>query len=209
MKTVGLIRVISGIPVAALKKHGALIHSVYPSLNIVTTTIEGFPDGIYNEELALKAVPAILSAAKSLSKQVDAFAVSCTEDPGVAELRRSYSRPVAGAGSSMAATCLALSEKIGVLTMTEHLPSPLKILLENSDFVWRHVPSVKSTLDLAASQGAILETATDLIDEGCAALALACTGFSTEGTAALLRQQLGKVVLDPVLAMGAFLSASL
>ncbi len=209
MKTVGLIRVISGPPGEKREAHAALLRTTYPSLQIVTDAIEGFPHGIYNQELARKAVPAILSVAGRLAPRVDALAVSCADDPGVAELRRRYSRPVVGAGSCLAAACLALGEKVGVLTITENLPTPLRTALDEASLVWQHVSGVQDTTNLAVAQEAILRTATELVEQGCTALALACTGFSTVGTATFLGQQLNVLVLDPVLAMGAMLSASL
>jgi len=209
MKTIGLIRVISGLGPEKREAHARLLTDVYPSLRVITDEIGGFPQGIHNQELARQATPAILKVAKTLFPQVDALAVSCADDPGVAELRRRYSGPVVGAGSCLASACLALGEKVGVLTITENLPTPLRTALDETSLVWQHVPEVRSTTDLAVAQEAILQTATKLVEQGCTALALACTGFSTVGTAALLRQQLNILVLDPVLAMGAILSASL
>lgn len=209
MKRIGLIRVISGLPAEEREAHARLLTDVYPSLRGITDEIEGFPQGIHNQELARQAIPAILKVAETLAPQVNALAVSCADDPGVAELRQRFPLPVVGAGSCLASACLALGEKVGVLTITENLPTPLRIALDETSLVWQHVPEVRSTTDLAVAQEAILQTATKLVEQGCTALALACTGFSTVGTAALLRQQLNILVLDPVLAMGAILSASL
>lgn len=207
MKTVGLIRVVSGLPRELEEAHADLLQSEYPSLRVVTAAIDGFPRGLYDPELAERAVPAILHVAESLAPRVDALAVSCADDPGVAELRQLYPKPVLGAGASLAAACLALGGKVGVLTMTTHLPCALGMRLEGRDFAWRHVPGVRDTTDLVAAREAILATASQLIDAGCTVLALACTGFSTTGTAAVLRERLSRTVLDPVLTMGAMLSA--
>ena len=62
MKRIGLIRVIT---------HARLLTDAYPSLRVITDEIEGFPQGIHNQELARKAVPAILSVAKRLAPRVD------------------------------------------------------------------------------------------------------------------------------------------
>jgi len=204
-----LIRVISGLGREEREAHARLLTDTYPSLRVITEEIEGFPAGVHTEQLARQAVPAILKVAEALFPQVDALAVSCADDPAVAQLRRRYSCPVVGAGSCLASTCLAVSERIGVLTITENLPTPFRTTLDETSLVWRHVPEVGDTTDLAMAQDSILQTATTLVEQGCTVLALACTGFSTVGAAAFLRQRLDAVVLDPVLAMGAVLNASL
>lgn len=209
MKTVGLIRVISELPIEKRDAHAALLRSAYPSLQVVTEAIEGFPHGIYNQDLARKAVPAILNVAERLAPRVDALAVSCADDPGVAELRKRVPLPVVGAGSSLAASCRALGKNVGVLTITERLPFPLQTTFANSAIFWRHVNGVEKTTDLEAAREAILQAAFELTQRGCNAIALACTGFSTVGAASFLKERLNVPILDPVLAMGAILSAIL
>ena len=71
MKRIGLIRVISGRGPEERETHARLLTDAYPSLRVITDEIEGFPQGIHNQELARKAVPAILSVAKRLAPRVD------------------------------------------------------------------------------------------------------------------------------------------
>jgi len=133
MLSVGLIRVISLKSREEQETHARLMTRSY------TEAIEGFPDGLYNDELVAKAIPAILQAAEKLVPQVDALAVSCAEDPGVAELRKRYQIPVIGAGSALAWACQVLGKRVGVLTITENLPSPLQTILADHSVVWRQV----------------------------------------------------------------------
>ena len=46
-------------------------------------------------------------------------------------------------------------------------------------------------------------------DRGARVLALACTGFATIGIAAVLREQTGLDVIDPLIAAGAAMRAAL
>ena len=207
MKKVGLIRVISEVDPEKLELHALLMTNVYPALDVKTRAIEGFPGGIYNHELVRTAIPAILEEAAALAPQVDALAVSCTEDPGVNELRKRYQIPVIGAGSALAWACQVLGKKVGVLTITENLPSPLQTILADHSAIWRKVENIGKTTDLQDARESIIETSAILIDGGCEAIALGCTGLSSVGAAGFLAEQLGVPVLDPVLAMGALLTA--
>ena len=206
MVSVGIIRVISLENKAEQEAHARLITESYPSLRTSTEAIEGFPYGLYNDELTAKAVPAILRAAEKLVSQVDALAVSCAEDPGVDELRNRYQIPVVGAGSALAWACQALGKKFGVLTITQNLPRPLQTILGNHSITWRQVRNVGKTTDLTNARESVIEASATLIDGGCEAIALGCTGLSSVGAGAFLAEQLGVPVLDPVLAMGALLT---
>jgi len=207
MLSVGLIRVISLKSREEQETHARLMMRSYPSLKVFTEAIEGFPHGLYNDEIVAKAIPAILQAAEKLVPQVDALAVSCAEDPGVDELRKRYQIPVIGAGSALGWACQTLGKKVGLLTITESLPGPLQTIFADRSAVWRQVKGVGKTTDLQDAREAIVETACILIEHGCEVIALGCTGFSTVGAAGFLAEQLGVPVLDPVLAMGSMLTA--
>jgi len=60
---------------------------------------------------------------------------------------------------------------------------------------------------LQDARESIIETTAILIEQGCEVIALGCTGLSTVGAAGFLAEQFGLPVLDPVLAMGALLTA--
>ncbi len=206
MLSVGLIRVISLNSGEEQETHARLMMRCYPSLRVSTEAIEGFPDGLYNDDLVAKAIPAILSAAAKLAPQVDALAVSCAEDPGIAELRKRYQIPAIGAGSALAWATRGLSSHIGVLTITSQLPAPLQEASRDCDFVWTQVDGVQQTTDLESAEQRVLAAASDLVNQGCNVLGLACTGFSTLGIALRLVERLAVPVVDPVVAMGALLS---
>ena len=206
MLSVGLIRVISLKSREEQEMHARLMMRSYPSLKVFTEAIEGFPDGLYNDEIVAKAIPAILQAAEKLVPQVDTLAVSCAEDPGVAELRKRYQIPVIGAGSALAWACRAFGRPVGILTITPQLPTPLHEALKGCNFAWRQVDGVNRTTDLEAAQDRIFAGASELVGQGCDVLALGCTGFSTLGVAPLLTERLNVPAVDPVVAMGALLS---
>lgn len=207
MVSVGLIRVISLNSREEQEAHARLMTQCYPSLRVSTEMIEGFPHGLYNNELVAQAIPAILNAAAKLVPQVDALAVSCAEDPGVTELRKRYQIPVIGAGSALAWACRTLGRKVGVLTITGNLPTPLQVVLGDCSVVCRGIKAVRKTMDLQDARESIVEAGVILVEHGCEMIALGCTGLSTVKAAGLLAEHLAVPVLDPVLAMGGMLTA--
>ncbi len=206
---VGLIRVITLPSRAATEAHGRWLMAHFPGLCAESRCIEGFPHGLYNDALLGDAVPAVIRCAEGLAPQVDALAVSCAEDPAVPELRSTFRMPVFGAGSSLGGLCRALSVPVGVLTITPKLPDPLRHHLDGVEYCWKQVPGVARTTDLPRSVSQIEQAARSLLAEGCQALALACTGFSSAGTRYVLEPVLDVPVLDPLVAMGANIVATL
>ena len=206
MLSVGLIRVISLKGKEEQETHARLMMRSYPSLEVYTEAIEGFPHGLYNDELVAKAIPAILQAAEKLASLVDVLAVSCAEDPGVDELRKHYQIPVVGAGSALAWACRAFGRRVGILTITPQLPAPLHKALRDCNFAWRQVDGVKRTTELEDAQDRIFVGASELVDQGRNVLALACTGFSSLDVASVLAERVKVPVVDPVVAMGAVLT---
>ncbi len=202
---VGLIRVLSQRDPQQVERHGHLLEETFPSLKVISRAIEGFPHGIYDHRTEEKAIPEIVRVAEALVGQVDAIAVSCVADPGLDELRRRFSLPVVGAGSSLGWASRSLGRKVGVLTITEGLPRPLEAALRAHPHLWKHVEGVGNTTDLEGAGEGIVRAAGALVDQGCDVIALGCTGFSTLGIARLLWKKLGIPVLDPVITMGATL----
>lgn len=206
---VGLIRVISLSSGAATDSHGQWLVAHFPGLHVESRCIEGFPHGLYNDALLGDAFPAVIRCAEQLVPEVDVLAVSCAEDPAVPELRSTFEIPVFGAGSSLGVLCQALSVPVGVLTITPKLPDPLRHHLDGLEYCWKQVPGVARTTDLPCSVRQIELAARSLLADGCQALALACTGFSSAGTRYVLEPVLNVPVLDPLVAMGAQIVATL
>jgi len=204
---VGLIRVISSPDPGVRDEHGRWMMERFPSLHVVSRGIEGFPDGLFDRTTADSAVPAVVDVAQQLASDVDVLLVSCTEDPGVTEVRRGVSVPVVGAGAALVAICRSLSDHFGILTISAHPPRPLRDGLNEHRVSWRRVPNVRFTTDLPAARENIVRSTEELVDEGCGVIVLGCTGFSTLRISTTLREQFGVPVLDPVLSMGAVISA--
>lgn len=200
---VGLIRVVSGLGHDQMQAHARILERKYPFLSVITEAIDGFPNGLYSEEMEDQAVPEILRAARKLSPFVDVIAVSCAADPGIPELRRVVTAPVVGAGSCLGLVGRALGTKIGILTISSYVPKAVVESLCGCPIAWRQVDGVHRTTDLFNAMDALTRAAKALFADGCRAIALACTGFSTIGAAEVLRKQLQTVILDPVEAMGA------
>ncbi len=198
---VGLIRVVSGLDHDQMQAHGRILEKVYPFLTVITEAIGGFPDGLYTEEMERQAIPEILRVARQLAPCVDVIAVSCAADPGVQELRRMLSVPVVGAGSCLGFVGRALETKLGILTVGPYVPKAVVESLQGCQIAWRQVEGVHRTTELPGALDVTVRAASALLDEGCGAIALACTGFSTIGAAKALREALSIVVLDPVVAM--------
>jgi len=204
---IGLIRVISLTDPQARNAHGEWLSLHYPQLHIDSRSISGFPNGLYTPALEKEAVPAILQLGETLAPRVDALAVSCAADPGVAELRERFPRmPIVGAGSALSYVCRAFGRRIGFLTITPQLPTAVANSLAAVDFRVEQVPDVHKTTDLPDAKSGILAKAVELKARGCGVIGLACTGFSTLRIAPYLEDVLGIPVVDPVLAMGAVFS---
>lgn len=195
---------LSDLPEEKLRIHEWILENSFHNLDVVTQAIEGFPYGVYSKELEKKAVPEIVRIGKAFADQVDVVAVSCVADPGVKELRRVISIPVVGAGSALGCVVKAIDEShVGVMTLGDYVPEALMRALSGLSITWRKVAGVSKTTDLREAQDPILEAARWLAAHGCRIIALACTGFSTVGTAALISKSVPCIVVDPVMALGA------
>jgi len=197
---IGLIRVITLLDQTEVEKHGRLIERFFPKLQVLSKCIADQPEGVHDEETEKLAEGKVFALAKEMEKEVQAIIVSCVADPAVKELKEELEIPVIGAGESLASVAQALGNFIGVITMTDEVPQPLRENLTN--FVWKKVEGTRTTLDLAGREGEILDAANYLKERGCDAIALSCTGFSTIGIAPKIYKKLGIVTVDPVTAAG-------
>ena len=206
MKRVGLIRVLTTENEELLKAHGKMIMKYFPGLEVLSACISDQPEGVHDDATEALAVPKVQELGLIMERDgVEAVIVSCAGDPGVESLADTLKIPVIGAGRSVASVGRALERPVGVLGLTHIVPSAIRRIL--GDFlVADAVPEgVNSTLDLMTERGmkAVLETGQSLVSRGARALILACTGLSTIGAAAKLREALKIPVVDPVQAEGA------
>src|SRR5699024_7986328 len=86
-----------------------------------------------------EAIPKIIKLAKNMEEEdrVSAIIISCAADPGINEVRDVVSIPVVGAGECGALVAKSISNKIGVLKITDEIPDSMKSILHND------TPSVK------------------------------------------------------------------
>lgn len=199
---IGLIRVLTLSDQKEIDRHGLIIEGVFPGLKVISRCIEDYPKGLYDKVSEEGVKPKIISLTKELKKGVEAIIVSCVADPAVKELKEILSTPVIGAGESLAAVSRVLGGSVGVITITNNIPDPVRRGLGKHYLTWKKVEGVESTLDLKGSYKSTLNAARHLKKQGSNVIALACTGFSTIGVAPEIGKELGIPVVDPVLAAG-------
>lgn len=201
---IGLIRVLTLENMEAIDRHGSLIEGAFPGLRVKSQCIKDQPYGIYDKKSEEVAKPKIIKLAKELKGEVEAIIISCVADPAVTELKKELHIPIIGAGESLAAISRTLGESVGVITITDNIPDPVRRGLDEHYLAWAKVEGVENTLNL--KEGDIvtrtLNAARHLKKQGCNVIALACTGFSTIGLAPEIGKELGIPVVDAVLAAG-------
>ena len=201
---IGLIRVLTLSDQKEIDRHGLIIEGVFPGLKVISRCIENYPKGLYDKTSEEEAKPKIISLTKELKKGVEAIIVSCAADPAVKDLKEIVNIPVIGAGESLAAVSRILGSSVGVITITNNVPDPVRRGLGKHYLTWKKVEGVESTLDLKEGDivARTLNTARALRKQGSNVIALACTGFSTVGVSPEIGKELGIPVVDPVLAAG-------
>ncbi len=204
---VGLIRVLTLKDGELLNSHGRLIEMHFPNMEVISQCIDDQPEGIYNEETEQIAIPKIIELGREMVKERNrAIIVSCTDDPGIAELRRILDVPVIGAGSSAASLSLSFGSRIGTLDITEKLPSIIRDILGKHIVAESKPEGVKTSLDLMTEEGKrnAIRAGDDLRKRGVEVITLSCTGYSTIGLAECLEKVVGIPVIDAVVAAGLF-----
>lgn len=199
----GVIRVFTADDEIAAE-HGRIITNRF-GLQTITFTIDDQPLGIYDDATHKQAVPKIIAAAKKAEAAgVRALLVSCAADPGVEECRQALSVPVIGAGSAAAGIGLALGRRVGVLNLTGPTPPAMAKLLGGRLAVEASPPGVGNTTHLLTPSGmnSAIKTAQRMAMQADV-IVLACTGYSTIGLAAILRNNVPIPVVDAVEAGGA------
>jgi len=201
---IGLIRVLTTEDEQVLQAHARTIEPLVRD-RIVTRAIPDQPHGIYDDASLAVAEPKIIETAQWLVQDgATAIIVSCAADPAVSALREMLPVPVIGAGSSGAAIGRSLADKVGVLGITDEVPSCITDLLGDT-LVGARVPEgVHQTTDLMTPEGAqaALRAAQQLVNDGAQCILFACTGLTTVGLAGPITQTTGVPVIDAVLAAG-------
>lgn len=209
MFNVGLIRVITLDEAQGLNTHGQLIESLYPDIAVESVCIPNQPEGIHSLEQTDEAIPKIVQVARERFANKDMILVSCAEDPGVEEIRAAMpGMPVTGGGECAVAAALRYGERVGVLGIVDYAPKAYRRLLGDRLVGNFRPEGVNCTLDLQTPEGhdSCVRTARAMAKAGCEVIALGCTGLGTIGIAAELERVTGLPVIDPVVAMGAFVT---
>lgn len=205
---IGVIRVFTTNNKEILNQHGKVITNT-SNIPTVSKCIQDQPLGIFNEETEAQAIPKIVELGKELEREGSkVLVISCAADPAIEELRKAVSIPVIGAGSASALTALSIGKPVGVMGITDNAPAVVEDLLSSLLVGYKRPDGVTNTTDLLTAQGkrSGIEAAEHLISLGAEAIVFACTGFSTIGLAAVLRERLNIPVIDAVEAEGLFAS---
>jgi len=200
---IGIVRVLTTHDEGLLNAHGRLIESHFPQFKTTSRCIEDQPEGIHDDRTKEIAVPKVVKLGRELEAEgVSALIVSCADDPGVDQLRKTVKVPVIGAGSAAASLALSLGDRVGVLIVSDRTPDVVKKILGKSFLAESKPKGVTTTLDLLRKEeGAHLFSAAEQLKEkGADVILLACTGYATVGIAQELRKRLGIPIVDPVLA---------
>ncbi|KND59107.1 hydantoin racemase [Candidatus Burkholderia verschuerenii] len=203
--TLGIIRVLTTDDDAVLLEHGRLIEAQY-GIESVTRCIPDQPTGIFDADTEARAVPKIVALGRQMEADgVRALFLSCAADPGLAELRAAVSIPVVSAGSAAARVAELIGLPVAVIGIGAQAPKPFRALL-GEDVAYARPEGVTKTNDLLTPEGSAtaLETARRLHAQGAKVIAFLCTGLSTIGLAARIREHIGCVAVDAVAAVGMF-----
>lgn len=205
---VGLIRVLTTNDRDLLELHGKKVMSWFPELEVESRCIPDQPVGIHDDATEQMAVPKVVNLAKEFeSEGFDGILISCAGDPAVNELKDVLSIPVVGAGRTTACIALSFDLPIGVLGITDEVPTGMKEVFQDRMIAWTKPSGVTLTLDLMTTTGRsnTLNAAEELKQKGVKVISLACTGMATIGVAPLIAKETGLIVVDPLKAAAAAL----
>lgn len=201
----GVLRVLTLEDPEEVSLHGSVIERHFPHVSTRSRCIPDHPDGIPTVEAEAEALPYVEQLGHEMADEVDVLTVSCALDPGVSTLEDELDIPVVGAGASVAAAALARGEKVGTLGLESGTPPNICDLLGDRLQAGEVVEGAETTnfLTTEAGRDEIRSAVERLADAGCDVVAPSCTGLTTSGVLADLRETLEIPVVDPVLAMAA------
>jgi Asp/Glu/hydantoin racemase len=191
-----------------LNNHGRVIEQYHPDIQTDSRMIPDQYEGIHDDASQKKAVPKIEKLARGfVSEGVDGILVSCAADPAVDMISSWCPVPVIGAGRPVALLALAAGSPVGVLGLSPDPPSAVKEALGSRLCGGAAPRGVNTANDLYApgAEEYFIEPVQQLIEKGARAIALACTGFASLGTAVKLSRRLTIPVVDPVVAAGSII----
>jgi len=164
-------------------------------------TLETGPFGIESDEDIARVVP-LVTEKIATSPEFDAYVIACYSDPGLAQCRDVFDKPVFGMQQSAVETAVALGGKFGVLALSdESIARHLVYIraLGQADNLAAELP-LDITVDEAAndpdSLDKVIRTGQKLVDEyGASSLILGCAGMAATKVAA--EKKLPVPVIEP------------
>lgn len=201
----GVLRVLTLEDPEEVSLHGHVIEHHFPNVSTESRCIPDHPEGIPTVEAEAEALPYVERLGREMAGDVDVLTISCALDPAVSTLDDELDVPVVGAGASVAAAALARGEKVGTLGLESGAPPNVRDLLGDRLQAGEVVEGAETTnfLTTEAGREEIRAAVERLADAGCDVVAPSCTGLTTSGVLADLRETLEIPVVDPVLAMAA------
>ena len=169
------------------------------SADIECCTLEEGPFGIETGEDIANVLPLVLQKI-SESPEFDVYVIACYSDPGLAECKVMFSKPVFGMQRSAIEKAISIGDKFGVLALSEqsierHLAYMRGLGLDGQLAGELSLDiSVDEAANDAASFGKIINQGRRLIDEsGADVLILGCAGMASH------RKPSEKVLQVPVI----------
>ena len=169
------------------------------SADIECCTLEEGPFGIETGEDIANVIPLVLQKI-SESPEFDVYVIACYSDPGLAECKVMFSKPVFGMQRSAIEKAISIGDKFGVLALSEqsierHLAYMRGLGLDGQLAGELSLDiSVDEAANDAASFGKIINQGRRLIDEsGADVLILGCAGMASH------RKPSEKVLQVPVI----------
>ena len=164
-------------------------------------TLEAGPFGIETDEDIARVVP-LVTEKIATSPEFDAYVIACYSDPGLAECRERFDKPVFGMQQSAIETAVSLGGQFGVLALSdESIARHLVYIRElgQADNLAAELP-LGITVDEAANDpdtlDKVVRTGRQLVDEfGASSLILGCAGMAATKVAA--EKKLPVPVIEP------------
>lgn len=201
----GIIRVLTTAQEEILQEHGESMKENF-QIDSVTRCIPDQPNGIFNDESEIIAIPKITQLAHQMAKEekIDAITISCAADPALDEAREVVDIPILRAGICGAHAASMVGENVGIVGITEAPPIRMKEELGQRFYSHSFSPKLRKTTDLFTehAKAELLHVVESTIQSGADVILFACTGFSTIRLKDYLVKHIHVPVIDLVEAQG-------